>query len=129
MARARYLYKPAQDLTARAQSTILGNRFVKIHGTSTYSSASGTLVSVTPATAGTDIVFGVAEEDAAAAATVGVLRGGVVTVEAGEAIGAGVRVMAGAAGVAMVHTGVNLVAGVALASAALGADVPVALSL
>lgn len=116
-------FTPAHDVTANVTAAVIGGRVLGVSGTL---AADGKLQCAHAAAAGA--AFGVAATDQALGGDVLVYREGIVPVEAGGAITAGQRVEVGAGGTAVVlAAGVPF--GVATATGAAGALIPVALNL
>ena len=102
--------RPGDDVTGKAKAAVTGCRCVQIAGDMTSNpvlglpaTADGGLYTVGhPNAAGAagagKMIFGVAKYDAIINARVGVVRGGIVPIEAGAAINAGAEVEVNAAG-------------------------------
>jgi hypothetical protein len=117
-----HVYAPGRDITGEATAAVTAKTFLAISGDRTM----GGNIAVATAGAGAR-VFGVAKWDAATGQVVGVARAtGVVRVVAGAAITAGVEVQSDAAGHA-VPLSSGKPAGLAIATAASGADAQIAL--
>ena len=112
---AEYLpvFKPGQAVTLKASAAITGGQVVEVTGSGT----------VGPAGAASTKVIGVAAFDAATNDNVTVYSGGVQHGTASGAVTAGDVVQAGAAGT--IATGTTAPVGIALTTAANGADVRV----
>lgn len=112
---AEYLpiYKPGQAITLKASATITGGQLVEVTGSGT----------VGPAGAASTKVVGVAAFDAATNDNVTIYSGGVQHATASGAVTAGDVVQAAASG--QVASGSTAPLGIALTTAANGADVRV----
>lgn len=108
-------YLPGKDPTLEAGEAITGARFVRLSA-AVSESADGHAVAVM-SDAG-EPAIGVSATDAAMGAKFLAFCGGVVEVLAGEALGHGDLVMAGANGVAMIATEGNVILGTCWADAA-----------
>lgn len=127
-------YEPGKRITGHASAAITGKRFLKVSGNRTNDirsvtdSVAGGNIQVAPADANGRII-GVAEQDAASGAKVGVLGvpGWVLPVTADGAIAAFEEVMVGATGKAKALATGGIPVGVAVTAAADGTDAQILL--